>query len=42
MQNLEKAIDLGFNDRQWLDNEDAFDPLRDDPRYQALLARMKP
>lgn len=42
LQNLEKAIDLGFNDRQWLDNEDAFDQLRDDPRYQALLARMKP
>lgn len=42
LQNLEKAIDLGFNDRAWLDNEDAFDQLRDDPRYQALFQRMKP
>jgi tetratricopeptide (TPR) repeat protein len=42
LQNLEKAIDLGFNDRQWLDNESAFDPLRDDPRYQSLLARLQP
>lgn len=42
LQHLEKAIDLGFNDRQWLDNEDAFDQLRNDPRYQALLTRMKP
>ncbi len=42
LQSLEKAIDLGFNDRQWLDNEPTFDTLRNDPRYIALLKRMQP
>lgn len=40
LQNLEKAIDLGFKDRAWLDNESAFDQLRDDPRFKSLVSRM--
>ena len=37
LDNLEKAIQLGYDNWEWLRNEAALDPLRDHPRFQALL-----
>jgi adenylate cyclase len=37
---LEEAIDQGFGYRAWLANDNSFDNLHDDPRFQALLERL--
>ncbi len=37
---LEKAIQNGFGHREWLENDSDLDPLRGDPRFQALRARI--
>ncbi|HEU4717206.1 MAG TPA: hypothetical protein VFU15_05215 [Bacteroidia bacterium] len=39
--NLEKAIDLGFNDRLRLQNDPVFNYLHSDPGFNGLFARMK-
>jgi TolB-like protein/Tfp pilus assembly protein PilF len=40
MDYLDKAIRNGFGQRSWLENDSALDPLRDDPRFQALLRKL--
>jgi tetratricopeptide (TPR) repeat protein len=41
MDYLEKAVDNGFAQKAWIENDDDLANLRDMPRYKALLARMK-
>ena len=43
---IEKALDclersIKFIDTEWMDNDSDLDPLRDEPRFQALMARMR-
>jgi TolB-like protein/Flp pilus assembly protein TadD/tRNA A-37 threonylcarbamoyl transferase component Bud32 len=37
---LDKAIRNGFGHREWLENDSDLASLRDDPRFQSLLARL--
>src|SRR3546814_6606032 len=35
---LEEAVRLGFGDRAWMETDSDLEPLRSEPRFQALLA----
>ena len=37
---LEQAVDRGYGDRPWMEHDSDLEPLRDKPRYKALLERM--
>lgn len=37
---LDQAIRNGFGQRRWLENDSALDPLRADPRFQALMRKL--
>jgi serine/threonine protein kinase/Flp pilus assembly protein TadD len=37
---LEKALDLGFGHREWIEHDSDLDSLRDHPRFQALLKQL--
>jgi adenylate cyclase len=39
---LEKAVELGFGDRAWIETDSDLDPLHPNPRFAALLARIGP
>ncbi|MEN0046440.1 MAG: tetratricopeptide repeat protein [Bacteroidota bacterium] len=41
LSNLEKAIQLDFTDLEKIQNEEAFQILHDEPRYQAILQQLK-
>jgi TolB-like protein/Tfp pilus assembly protein PilF len=34
---LERAVDKGFGHREWIDNDPDLAPLRDNPKYQAIV-----
>jgi serine/threonine protein kinase/Tfp pilus assembly protein PilF len=34
---LERAVDKGFGHREWIDNDPDLDPIRHNPRYQAIV-----
>jgi adenylate cyclase len=36
---LERAVETGLGFRDWIEHDSELDSLRDDPRFQALLAR---
>jgi non-specific serine/threonine protein kinase len=38
---LEQAVDAGFAQKQWIEHDNDLDPLRNEPRFKALLKRMK-
>ena len=37
---LEKAIALGYDDAEWMQDDDDFEPLKKDPRFARLLAQL--
>jgi adenylate cyclase len=37
---LERAVDLGWGDRAWIENDSDLTALRTAPRFAALLERM--
>jgi len=37
---LEQAVDLGWGDRAWMENDSDLESLHAEPRFQALLARI--
>jgi adenylate cyclase len=40
IDHLAKALQNGFGQREWLENDSALDPIREDPRFQALLRKL--
>jgi tetratricopeptide (TPR) repeat protein len=40
LDHLDKAIQNGFGQRAWLENDSTLDSIRDDPRFQALLRKL--
>jgi TolB-like protein/Flp pilus assembly protein TadD len=40
MSCLEQAVKNGFGHREWLENDTDLDPLREEPRFQALLSKL--
>jgi predicted Zn-dependent protease len=39
-QALEKAVALGYADAEWMQEDDDFAPIRSDPRFGRILARL--
>jgi len=40
LKRLENAVDFGFGHKAWIEHDTDLDPLRSDPRFQAVLARL--
>jgi adenylate cyclase len=40
IDHLDKAIQNGFGQREWLENDSALDSIREEPRFQALLRKL--
>ena len=40
LDHLEKAVDLGGRNKRYYENDRDFDPLRDHPRFKALMDRI--
>ena len=41
LESLEKAVAVGWAHKAWMENDADLDPLRAEPRFQALLRRLK-
>ena len=37
---LDKAIALGYDDAEWMQDDDDFEPIKNDPRFERLLAQL--
>ena len=37
---LERAVDMGWGDRAWMENDSDLESLHPEPRFQALLSRI--
>ncbi len=40
--NLKRAVEQGFAQREWVDNDSDWDSVRDDPRFEEIRARIGP
>jgi adenylate cyclase len=40
LDHLDRAIQNGFGQREWLENDSALDSIRNDPRFQAILRKL--
>jgi TolB-like protein/Flp pilus assembly protein TadD len=38
---LEQALDAGFSQKEWIENDSDLDPLRKEPRFQVLMRRFQ-
>ncbi len=41
LESLERAVDLGYDDLMYLENDSDLDSLRDDERYKVLINKLK-
>jgi tetratricopeptide (TPR) repeat protein len=41
LDNLEKAIQLGYDNLQWIISEDSFAPLREEERYHVIITQLQ-
>ncbi|MDJ0975093.1 MAG: hypothetical protein QNJ98_11580 [Planctomycetota bacterium] len=41
LRSLERAVDAGWTDLGWMDEDGDLNPIRDTPRYRALVVRIK-
>jgi tetratricopeptide (TPR) repeat protein len=41
LENLEKAIALGYKDLKWLETDDSMEGLRNEPRFKVLLEKLR-
>jgi adenylate cyclase len=39
---LEQSFAAGMSAREWLEHDSNLEPIRDDPRFQAILERLSP
>ena len=39
LDNLEKAVSLGYEDWEWIRTDEALDSLRDHPRFKTLIEK---
>ena len=37
---LDKAVALGYDDAEWMQDDDDFAPIKNDPRFERLLAQL--
>jgi hypothetical protein len=42
LRSLRKAIDLGYDDRDWMEQDPDLEILKADPEFQQLLGQLKP
>ncbi|HLF10260.1 MAG TPA: hypothetical protein VJA26_03525 [Gammaproteobacteria bacterium] len=42
LANLERAVQLGFAQREWVDNDSDWDSVRDDPRFEKIRGQVGP
>ena len=42
LKSLRKAVSLGYNDRDWMEQDPDLEILKSDPEFQALLSQLKP
>ena len=42
LKSLRKAVDLGYNDRDWMEQDPDLEILKNDPEFRSLLSQLKP
>jgi len=42
LKSLRKAVDLGYNDRDWMEQDPDLEILKSDPEFRTLLSQLKP
>ena len=42
LKSLRKAVDLGYSDRDWMEQDPDLEILKNDPEFRTLLSQLKP
>ena len=42
LKSLRKAVSLGYNDRDWMEQDPDLEILKNDPEFRSLLSQLKP